>query len=165
MRALRSSEQRSTRVLHEAVLGRPVVSRMQRALGTIRRSRVGGNTGSAVEHLDGKEKRNARACGEVQRNDRRRLVQRHKLRRGSVPQLSEQPLASLRKMRLFREVSLASSSSHHPRLRPCLALVSCSCLHSAALSVPACTPRAHRVAESPRLTLQLGSNHTVPETI
>ena len=50
-------------------------------------------------------------------------------------------------------------------LRPCLALVSYSCLHSAALSVLACTPRAYRVTESPRLTLQLGSNHTVPEPI
>ena len=37
-------------------------------------------------------------------------------------------------------------------LRSCFALVSCSCLHSAALSVLACT------------LLQPGSNHTVPDT-
>ena len=43
-------------------------------------------------------------------------------------------------------------------VRSCFALVSCSCQHSAALSVLA--PRACRVTESPRHALQLGSNHT-----
>ena len=40
------------------MLGNPAVPRMLRSLGTIRRSEVGGYTGSTVEHLRGAETRN-----------------------------------------------------------------------------------------------------------
>ena len=84
------------------------------------------------------------------------MVQRYKLRGGNVPPLSEQRFAFLRKMRHF-VWSLVRKPIVSSMLRSCLALVSRSCLHPAALSVS----RAHK-AHTPRLTPQLGSNHTVP---